>query len=103
MPTLDWLNRGAAFTTAANVPYRLLDTVAKRVIVNRLKLGKASGTELRQLVFDKLSTVLKAQEKETKVKNLRTALRLRGLDGIFIEVVPSGPAHCAGAVWRIKA
>ncbi|MCW2312755.1 site-specific DNA-methyltransferase [Rhodoferax antarcticus] len=28
MPTLDWLNRSAAFTTAANVPYRLLDAVA---------------------------------------------------------------------------
>ncbi|HRL53346.1 MAG TPA: site-specific DNA-methyltransferase [Acidovorax temperans] len=28
MPTLDWLNRPAAFTTAAQVPYRLLDTVS---------------------------------------------------------------------------
>ena len=28
MPTLDWLNRSAAFTTAAQVPYRLLDNVA---------------------------------------------------------------------------
>jgi adenine-specific DNA-methyltransferase len=28
MPTLDWLNRSAAFTTAAQVPYRLLDTVS---------------------------------------------------------------------------
>jgi hypothetical protein len=25
MPTLDWLNRTSAFTTAAQVPYRLLD------------------------------------------------------------------------------
>ena len=28
MPTLDWLNRAHAFTTAAQVPYRLLDTIA---------------------------------------------------------------------------
>ena len=28
MPTLDWLNRATAFTTAAQVPYRLLDTVS---------------------------------------------------------------------------
>jgi hypothetical protein len=28
MPTLDWLNRATAFTTAAQVPYRLLETVS---------------------------------------------------------------------------
>jgi adenine-specific DNA-methyltransferase len=28
MPTLDWLNRTAAFTTAARVPYRLLEQVS---------------------------------------------------------------------------
>ena len=28
MPTLDWLNRASAFTTAARVPYRLLDQVS---------------------------------------------------------------------------
>lgn len=28
MPTLDWLNRAHAFTTAAQVPYRLLDTIS---------------------------------------------------------------------------
>lgn len=28
MPTLDWLNRTAAFTTADDVPYRLLDSVS---------------------------------------------------------------------------
>jgi adenine-specific DNA-methyltransferase len=29
MPTLDWLNRAEAFTTAAKVPYRLLETVSE--------------------------------------------------------------------------
>ena len=28
MPTLDWLNRAHAFTTAAQVPYRLLENVS---------------------------------------------------------------------------
>jgi len=28
MPTLDWLNRATAFTTSAQVPYRLLETVS---------------------------------------------------------------------------
>lgn len=78
------------------------DDYYKRVIIHRLKLGPASGEELRQLVIDKLPAVLASKEKETKVKNLRTALRLRGLDGTFIEVDPSGPARGAGAVWRIK-
>jgi ATP-dependent DNA helicase RecG len=75
----------------------------KRTILNRLKLGPATGDQLRQLVIDKLPAVLSAKEKETKVKNLRTALRLRGLDGVYIEVAPAGPARGAGAVWRIKA
>jgi ATP-dependent DNA helicase RecG len=78
------------------------DDYYKRVIVSRLKLGPTSGDELRQLVIDKLPAVLASKEKETKVKNLRTALRLRGLDGVFIEVDPSGPARGAGAMWRIK-
>ncbi len=75
----------------------------KRTILKRLKLGPATGDQLRQLVLDKLPAVLSAKEKETKVKNLRTALRLRGLEGVFIEVATSGPSRGAGAIWRIKA
>lgn len=78
------------------------DDYYKRTILNRLKLGPTHGGELRQLVIDMLPAVLSSKEKETKVKNLRTALRLRGLDGVFIEVMPSGPARGAGAIWRIK-
>lgn len=81
----------------------LSDDNYKRLIVNRLKLGATTGDELRQLVIDQLPAVLSAREKEAKVKNLRTALRLRGLDGVFIEVVPSGPARGAGAMWRIRS
>lgn len=75
----------------------------KRTILKRLRLGPATGDQLRQLVLDKLPAVLSDKEKETKVKNLRTALRLRGLEGVFIEVAPTGPARGAGAIWRIKA
>ena len=31
MPTLDWLNRATAFTTAAKVPFRLLEQVSVHV------------------------------------------------------------------------
>ena len=74
----------------------------KRNILKRLKLGSATGDQLRQLVIDKLPAVLSAKEKETKVKNLRTALRLRGLEGTYIEVDPVGPPRGLGALWRIK-
>ncbi len=79
------------------------DDQYKGFILNRLKLGPTTGDELRQLVIDRLPAVLSSKEKEAKVKNLRTALRLRGLDGVYIEVVPSGPARGAGAVWRIRS
>jgi ATP-dependent DNA helicase RecG len=78
------------------------DDYYKRMLISRLRLGPTSGAALRQLVIDKFPAVLNAQEKETKVKNLRTALRLRGLDGVFIEVVPTGPGRGPSAVWRIK-
>lgn len=79
------------------------DAYYKRTIIDRLKLGPASGDQLRELVVHKLPAVLTAKEKDAKVKNLRTALRLRGLDGTFIEVAPSGPARGASAIWRIKS
>lgn len=78
------------------------DDHCKRVILKRLKLGPTSGNELRQLIINTLPAVLSTKEKDGKVKNLRTALRLRGLEGFFIEVDPSGPARGAGAIWRIK-
>jgi ATP-dependent DNA helicase RecG len=74
----------------------------KRTILRRLQLGPATGDQLRQLVLDKLPAVLSVKEKEAKVKNLRTALRLRGLEGVFVEVDPEGAARGPGAVWRIK-
>lgn len=78
------------------------DDHCKAVIVKRLRLGPATGDELQRLVYDLLPAVLDAKEKNTKITNLRTALRIRGLDGVFIEVSPSGPARGAGALWRIR-
>lgn len=79
------------------------DNHYKGLIIKRLRLGSASGKELRQLIFDKLPAVLTVKEKEAKVKNLRTSLSKRGFEGVFIEVTPESPPRGAGSVWRIKA
>ncbi len=39
MPTLDWLNRSSAFTTAARVPYRLLEQVSVHTPTVQVDLG----------------------------------------------------------------
>jgi adenine-specific DNA-methyltransferase len=38
MPTLDWLNRDAAFKTLDQVPYRLLELVSEHIAQNASKL-----------------------------------------------------------------
>lgn len=79
------------------------DDYYKGLILRRLeKFGPTSGRELRNLIWDKLPNILNNEAKETKVKNLRTALRLRGLDGKKIEIDPAGPARGPSAIWRIK-
>lgn len=79
------------------------DDYYKRLMLERLdKFGPASGRQLRELIWDKLPNALSLQARETKVKNLRTTLRLRGLDGKQIEIDPVGPARGASAIWRIK-
>jgi ATP-dependent DNA helicase RecG len=75
----------------------------KRLIVKRLKVNSATGAELRELLIDKLPALLSSGAKESKIKNLRTALRVRGIDGAYIEVDPSGPQRGPGAIWRIRA
>lgn len=74
----------------------------KALLIRRLKLGPASGAQLRELLFEKLPGVLNVAAKETKIKNLRTALRLRGHGGTYIEVDPAGPLRGPGAIWRIR-
>lgn len=75
----------------------------KRLMLERLdKFGPASGRQLRELIWDKLPNALSKDARETKVKNLRTALRLRGLDGKQIEIDPSGPARGPNAIWRLR-
>ena len=43
MPTLDWLNRATAFTTAARVPYRLLEQVSVHTATVRAEPVEAGG------------------------------------------------------------
>ena len=45
MPTLDWLNRAQAFTTAARVPYRLLEEVSVHTAAIRLGPAQAELAE----------------------------------------------------------
>jgi ATP-dependent DNA helicase RecG len=78
------------------------DDECKDWIIKRLKLSPATGAELAKVILGKLPAVLSEKEKETKIKNLRTALRLRGYLGTQIEIDPSGPARGPRAVWRIK-
>lgn len=79
------------------------DDYYKDMILRRLELGPTSGRELSDLVFRKLPDHLDRQGKETKAKNLRTSLRLRGYKGIRIEIHPDGPARGPSAIWRIRA
>jgi ATP-dependent DNA helicase RecG len=78
------------------------DDECKDWIIRRLKVSPATGAELAKVILGKLPAVLSQKEKETKIKNLRTALRLRGYLGTQIEIDPSGPARGPRAVWRIK-
>lgn len=81
----------------------LEDDQYKNLILKRLGMSKASGSELRDLIWKQLPQSLTDAAKEIKVKNLRTALRLRGLDGIKIEIDPSGPQRGTTSIWRIKS
>lgn len=78
------------------------DDYYKDMILRRLELGPTSGRELSDLVFKKLPDHLDRKGKETKAKNLRTSLRLRGYKGVQIEIHPDGPARGPSAIWRIK-
>lgn len=78
------------------------DDECKDWIIKRLKVSPATGADLAKVIVGKLPAVLSKKEKEAKIKNLRTALRLRGHKGIHIEVDPSGPPRGPKAVWRIR-
>ncbi len=79
------------------------DNAYKRQMLQRLEeFGPTAGTQLRDLIWDSLPKILTDEAKEIKVKNLRTALRMQGLDGKKIEIDPTGPARGPSAVWRIK-
>ena len=72
MPTLDWLNRAAAFDIAKNVPYRLLEVVSEHctnVIAPDVKapLNKgvvAENVESRSDLFSALEPTLNNEDSE---------------------------------------
>jgi ATP-dependent DNA helicase RecG len=73
------------------------DEALKRLVMAYVKEFKSvSGAELRKFILDKLPEVLSAAQKQHKVRNLLTALRVRGLDGWKIEADRRG----VGARWR---
>jgi ATP-dependent DNA helicase RecG len=75
----------------------------KKLFLERLeKFGPTSGKQLSDLIWDKLPQSLSEESKEIKVKNLRTALRLHGLDGKRIEIDPAGSQRGSASIWRIK-
>ena len=56
MPTLDWLNRDAAFKIAKEVPYKLLEAVSEHLaaadVANKLSALPTQGVEQVALAFD---------------------------------------------------
>jgi adenine-specific DNA-methyltransferase len=60
MPTLDWLNRADAFTTAAKVPYRLLEQVSVHTSSVRAEPVEASGIHDNLLIQGDNLEALKA-------------------------------------------
>lgn len=78
------------------------DDECKDWIIKRLKVSPATGEALKKVIWGKLPAVLSEKEIGAKVKNLRTALRLRGHKGIKIEIDPNGSARGPKAVWKIR-
>jgi adenine-specific DNA-methyltransferase len=60
MPTLDWLNRTEAFTTAAKVPYRLLEQVSVHASPVRAESAEAQGIHDNLLIQGDNLEALKA-------------------------------------------
>ena len=76
----------------------LTDHYYKTLILQHIqKFKSVSAAELRTLVLDKLPDSLTPEQKQSKVKNLLTALRTHGLDGRKIVAI----RHGTKATWEI--
>ena len=74
------------------------DHYYKTLILQHIKQFKsASAQEVRSLVLDKLPNSLTTKQKQAKVKNLLTALRMSGLDGQKIVATQQGK----GGRWEL--
>ena len=93
MPTLDWLNRAAAFDIAKNVPYRLLDAVSEhRANVTALDvkapLNKgmaAESDESRQDLFSALEPTLNKADSEKPLPPAAPATAPASEDNLLIQ------------------
>ena len=93
MPTLDWLNRAAAFGIAKNVPYRLLDAVSEhRANVTALDvkapLNKgmaAESDESRQDLFSALEPTLNKADSEKPLPPAAPATAPASEDNLLIQ------------------
>ena len=74
------------------------DQYYKKLILQHIqKFKSASASEVRDLLLDKLPGSLTQTQKQSKVKNLLTALRTTGLDDQKIVATRQGK----GARWKL--
>ena len=93
MPTLDWLNRAAAFDIAKNVPYRLLEAVSEHranVTAPNVKAPinkgiEAENVESRQDLFSALEPMLNKAGSEKPLPPAEPATALATEDNLLIQ------------------
>ena len=93
MPTLDWLNRAAAFDIAKNVPYRLLEAVSEHranatasEVKAPLHVGKdAENDASRHDLFSALEPALNKADSEKTLTSPEPATTLATEDNLLIQ------------------
>ena len=93
MPTLDWLNRAAAFDIAKNVPYRLLEAVSEHranatasEVKAPLHVGKdAENDASRHDLFSALEPALNKADSEKTLTSPEPATALATEDNLLIQ------------------
>lgn len=91
MPTLDWLNRAAAFTTAARVPYRLLEQVSIHTPTAQTKEAKPQATQ---------TTPVQAELVVAEAETLDNPIRKEITDNLLIQGDTTAPCGFALATSR---
>ena len=76
MPTLDWLNRSSAFTTAARVPYRLLEQVSIHTPSTPAPAARPPSTQ---------TTPVQAELVEAATETVASPIRTEITDNLLIQ------------------